>query len=98
MAIPPMPAWPGMASWPMPDGEVPVAAMSRIWASVSAQAATVSTARVASTATVARALRLGGASTARIVRPGQAIAMDYETDRLTIEVDAKNRILRLSCG
>jgi hypothetical protein len=54
--------------------------------------------RVASTATVARAMRLGGASTARIVKPGQAIAMDYQTDRLTIEVDAKNRILRLSCG
>jgi hypothetical protein len=43
-------------------------------------------------------MRLGGASTARIVKPGQAIAMDYQTDRLTIEVDAKNRILRLSCG
>ncbi len=54
--------------------------------------------QVADAATVAEALRISGASTARIVRPGQPIAMDYQTYRLTVEVDTKNKIIRLSCG
>jgi hypothetical protein len=54
--------------------------------------------RRASTATVGRALRLSGASNSRVVKPGQPIAMDYQTDRLTIEVDARHIIIRLSCG
>jgi Peptidase inhibitor I78 family len=54
--------------------------------------------RVADQATVAGAIRLSGSSFARIVKPGQPISMEYTTDRLTIEVDEKNRILRLYCS
>ena len=54
--------------------------------------------RAASQATLARARRLSTAPIIRIVKPGQPISMDYMTDRLTVEVDEKNRILRLYCG
>lgn len=49
-------------------------------------------------ANVARAVRLSGSSTARIFRPGQPVAMDYRTDRLTIEVDGLDKIIAISCG
>jgi len=39
-----------------------------------------------------------GASTLRLVRPGQAISMDYQSDRLTIELDGADIILTLRCG
>jgi hypothetical protein len=54
--------------------------------------------RVANPRLIARALRLRGAAQARLVRPGQPISMDYATDRITIEVDARDRVIRLSCG
>lgn len=54
--------------------------------------------RVASEAAQAMALRLSTSSIIRIVRPGQPISMDYMTNRLTVEVDERNRILRLYCG
>lgn len=54
--------------------------------------------RVASQETLAAALRLSTSSILRLVKPGQPISMDYMTARLTVEVDEKNRILRLYCG
>lgn len=45
-----------------------------------------------------RALVLTGAAKVRWVRPGQAITMDYRTDRLNIHLDEKDRITRFSCG
>lgn len=39
-----------------------------------------------------------GASTLRLLRPGQAISMDYQSDRLTIELDGADIILALRCG
>ena len=49
-------------------------------------------------ANVAKAMKLSGSSTVRIVRPGQPVAMDYRTDRLTIEVDGLDKIIAISCG
>jgi hypothetical protein len=54
--------------------------------------------RVADARTVARANRLSGSAIARVVRPGQPISMDYNTARLTIEIDEKKRIIRLYCS
>jgi len=34
----------------------------------------------------------------RIIRPGEAVTMDYSPDRLDIELDAIARIIRISCG
>ncbi|HSP25780.1 MAG TPA: I78 family peptidase inhibitor [Saliniramus sp.] len=38
------------------------------------------------------------ARTVRVVRPGEAVTYDYRPDRLTIQVDRRNRIVDLSCG
>ncbi|MGK9233764.1 hypothetical protein KXS07_19680 [Inquilinus limosus] len=34
----------------------------------------------------------------RVVRPGEAVTMDYRADRLTVEVDGQGKILRASIG
>ena len=48
---------------------------------------------------VAENARMGaGAMRARIVRPGQAVTMDADPQRLNIEVDETGRIRRLRCG
>lgn len=38
------------------------------------------------------------ASPTRILRPGMAATMDYSPDRLNIEIDAAERIIRVQCG
>ena len=35
---------------------------------------------------------------ARVIRPGQAVTMDYSAARLNIELDAADRIIRIWCG
>jgi hypothetical protein len=45
-----------------------------------------------------RALSMTGARTVRWIRPGAIVTMDYREDRLNIELDARNRVTRLSCG
>jgi hypothetical protein len=43
--------------------------------------------------------RMGaGAMRARIIKPGQAMTMDADPQRLNIEVDETGRIRRLRCG
>jgi len=34
----------------------------------------------------------------RVVRPGEAVTMDFRADRLTVEVDGSGQILRASIG
>jgi Peptidase inhibitor I78 family len=43
-------------------------------------------------------LRRTGARTIRWIRPGQAVTMDYRTDRLNIEVDESEKVIRITCG
>ena len=54
--------------------------------------------KAASEAVVKQAVTASGAKTARVVKPGMAVTMDYREDRLTIEVDENNRIVRANCG
>lgn len=42
------------------------------------------------TATAARGVR--------VIRPGMAVTMDYRADRLNIEIDDDNRIVKVHCG
>jgi hypothetical protein len=52
----------------------------------------------ATTATVQRATSAAGASTSRVVHPGEAITMEFAPDRLTIRVNQQNRVVNLTCG
>lgn len=39
-----------------------------------------------------------GSRNARVIKPGQAVTMDYREDRVNINVDAKNVITSVKCG
>lgn len=47
-------------------------------------------------AAVLQTMRFG--TTVRIIRPGQAVTMDYSEGRLNIDIDATERIARVHCG
>jgi hypothetical protein len=44
------------------------------------------------------AQRRSGARTVRVIRPGDAVTMDYRVDRLNIELDADGKVARFNCG
>ncbi len=46
-------------------------------------------------AAVLQTMRFG--QTVRIIRPGMAVTEDYSTERLNIEIDARETIVRVSC-
>jgi len=54
--------------------------------------------RIATPSLVNRAKRRAGASTARILRPGQIVTMEYLNGRLNVNVDEKNRVKSFNCG
>ncbi len=54
--------------------------------------------RARSEALGAEAQRLSGAGRLRWIRPGDAVTMDYRTDRLNIHLDAQDRVEHFSCG
>ncbi|MBT2767220.1 hypothetical protein J7J08_06190 [Stenotrophomonas sp. ISL-67] len=54
--------------------------------------------KLADTATVDKAVKDSGAKHARVVKPNMAVTMDFREDRLTIQVDAQNRITSINCG
>lgn len=39
-----------------------------------------------------------GSRTARVIKPGQAVTMDYRDERVNINVDSKNVITSIKCG
>lgn len=47
-------------------------------------------------ASVLAAMTFGPAT--RVLRPGMAVTMDYSPERLNIELDAAETIIRVSCG
>ncbi len=44
------------------------------------------------------AMKRTGAATIRWIAPGQPVSMDYRTDRLNVEVDEQERVIRFNCG
>ncbi len=51
---------------------------------------------VGQSARVLETMRFG--QQVRIIRPGMAVTMDYSADRLNIEIDARETIIRVTCG
>ncbi|MEN5005099.1 I78 family peptidase inhibitor [Stenotrophomonas indicatrix] len=56
------------------------------------------TGKTADEATIKKLVADSGARNARVVKPGMAVTMDFRQDRVTVLVDAQNRIERASCG
>ena len=54
--------------------------------------------RTASVETGRDLQRVSGARLIRWVRPGMAVTMDFSPQRLTVQLDSANRIVRASCG
>lgn len=52
----------------------------------------------ASSATTGRIWRESHAGLLRPIAPGQAVRHDHRTDRVNVDVDADNRIIRVWCG
>lgn len=54
--------------------------------------------KIADEATVKQAVAKSGAKNARVVKPNMAVTMDFREDRLTINVDAQNKIVSIGCN
>lgn len=54
--------------------------------------------KVATAEVVEQARLDAGARTARVLKPGQMVTMEYAEGRLNIDVDARNVIINLRCG
>ena len=54
--------------------------------------------KAADEATVEQARIDAGATRARVLKPGQAVTMDFRQDRINVHLDAGNTITRLDCG
>jgi peptidase inhibitor I78 family protein len=54
--------------------------------------------QLASTQMVEQARSAAGAQTARTLKPGQMVTMEYNASRLNIDVDAGNTITNVRCG
>lgn len=63
-----------------------------------AQPAQFAVGQVADAALVEQARSRSGASRVRVIRPGQAVTMEFDAARLNLEVDSANRVLRIRCG
>jgi hypothetical protein len=45
-----------------------------------------------------QARKTTGSAVVRVVRPGEAVTMDFRADRLTIALDAAGKVLSARCG
>jgi hypothetical protein len=46
----------------------------------------------------AEVLRSSGARTARVIRPGDMVTMDFRGDRLNVHLTGDGRVERFACG
>jgi hypothetical protein len=52
----------------------------------------------ASPGVLERATLDSGALSARVLHPGEVVTMEFNGDRLTVEVDGQGRITNVRCG
>jgi len=67
-------------------------------ASCNANNASAAIGKVAVSVVVEQARMDAGARVVRVIRPGEAVTMEYMQDRLNIEVNANNVIITVRCG
>jgi hypothetical protein len=63
-----------------------------------AEAARSVVGQIATAATVEQARSAAGAESARTLKPGQMVTMEFNASRLNIDVDAGNTISNVRCG
>ncbi|HYE41037.1 MAG TPA: I78 family peptidase inhibitor [Ramlibacter sp.] len=54
--------------------------------------------QVATASVVEDARQRAGARSARVLRPGQVVTMEFDATRLNLDVDAQGRVVRVRCG
>lgn len=54
--------------------------------------------QVATASVVEEARQRAGARSARVIRPGQVVTMEFDATRLNLDVDAQSRVVRVRCG
>jgi hypothetical protein len=52
----------------------------------------------ATTSVVEEARQRAGARSARVLRPDQAVTLEFDGTRLNLDVDASSRVVRVRCG
>lgn len=97
----PAPAPEGTAAAPDPgttagEGETMIPPDERSQCDADAAAAAVG--QAASADVVEQARTAAGAKTARVLRPGQIVTMEYLAGRLNVHVDDANVVTELTCG
>jgi hypothetical protein len=63
-----------------------------------ADAARSAVGQIASSEIVDQARVAAGAETARTLKPGQAVTMEFNGNRLNLDVDAGNKVTNVRCG
>lgn len=63
-----------------------------------AEPAQAAVGQVATASVVEQARQRAGAQSARVLRPGQVVTMEFDATRLNLDVDAQGRVLRVRCG
>lgn len=90
----------GVAREPAPVNGAPprISEGTRLEGSCDAKAAQEYVGQVLDEALGERIKAATAARGVRVIRPGMAVTMDYRADRLNIEIDDDNRIVRIHCG
>ena len=83
---------------PAPPGPPPPPPPGPIVGSCDASRVQWALGQVASAGVLEQVTLQSGARSARVLHPGEAVTMEFSADRLTISVDAGNRIVSLNCG
>lgn len=85
---PTVPAKPPYPEDPAPEPKMTCDAAKASWAK----------GQVADETLVQRIKADTGSKGVRVIKPGQAVTMDYREDRVNIDVDDKGRVLKVRCG
>lgn len=81
-----------------PTASAPAAPATPVQPGCNADAARSVVGQVATGEVVEQARSAAGAETARTLKPGQMVTMEFNPSRLNIDVDAGNTITNVRCG